>query len=44
MPVQPEPVGTLCVDVHVGARIRLRQKLLGVTLQMLADKIGVSFQ
>lgn len=39
----PEPAGPTPVDVHVGARIRMRRKMLGVTQQMLADKIGVTF-
>ena len=32
------------VDAHVGARIRLRRKLLGLSQQQLADKLGLTFQ
>ncbi len=32
------------VDVHVGARLRLRRTLLGMTQTMLGDRLGVSFQ
>jgi transcriptional regulator with XRE-family HTH domain len=32
------------VDVAVGARIRLRRKLLGVTQQELAQALGLTFQ
>lgn len=32
------------VDLHVGARIRLRRRLLGITQQGLADSLGVTFQ
>jgi len=32
------------VDVHVGARIRARRKLLGVSQQQLADAVGKTFQ
>lgn len=35
----PDPV-----DVHVGARVRLLRKRLGVTQQALADAIGLTFQ
>lgn len=36
--------GANVVDVHVGGRIRLRRKLLGMTQQQLAEALGVSFQ
>ncbi len=32
------------VDVHVGARIRQRRFLLGMTQQALASRLGVTFQ
>lgn len=32
------------VDIHVGARIRLRRKVLGTTQQQLADAVGLTFQ
>ncbi len=32
------------VDVHVGARLRVRRTLLGMTQTTLGDQLGVSFQ
>ena len=32
------------VDLHVGARIRLRRKILGVSQERLADALGLTFQ
>ena len=32
------------VDLHVGSRIRLRRKLLGVSQEQLADSLGLTFQ
>ncbi len=32
------------VDVHVGARMRLRRRVLGMKQEELADRIGVTFQ
>jgi transcriptional regulator with XRE-family HTH domain len=32
------------VDLHVGARIRMRRKLLGVSQERLADELGLTFQ
>ncbi len=32
------------VDVHVGARLRARRTLLGMTQTKLGDRLGVSFQ
>ena len=32
------------VDVHIGSRIRLRRKLIDMTQQELADKLGITFQ
>ncbi len=36
--------GPLPIDVHVGSRVRLRRRLLGLTLQTLAKAAGVSYQ
>ncbi len=32
------------IDIHVGARVRLRRNLLGLTLETLARAIGVTYQ
>jgi hypothetical protein len=32
------------IDVHVGARIRLRRTLLGISQVALAEAIGLTFQ
>lgn len=32
------------VDLHVGARIRMRRKLLGVSQERLAEDLGLTFQ
>jgi transcriptional regulator with XRE-family HTH domain len=32
------------IDVHVGARIRLRRTLLGISQEKLAETIGLTFQ
>lgn len=32
------------VDLHVGARIRLRRKMLGVSQERLAEQLGLTFQ
>jgi len=32
------------IDVHVGARIRLRRTLLGISQSVLAETIGLTFQ
>ena len=32
------------VDLHVGARIRMRRKLLGVSQERLAEQLGLTFQ
>jgi transcriptional regulator with XRE-family HTH domain len=32
------------IDVHVGARIRLRRTLLGISQEALAEVIGLTFQ
>ena len=32
------------VDIHVGARLRLRRKAMGLSQTQLADSIGITFQ
>ena len=32
------------VDVHVGARVRLRRKILKLSQEKLGDQLGVTFQ
>lgn len=32
------------VDVHVGSRIRMRRKLIGVSQEQLSDVLGLTFQ
>ncbi len=32
------------VDLHVGARVRMRRKLLGMSQEKLADALGLTFQ
>lgn len=32
------------IDIHVGSRVRLRRKLLGVSQEKLADALGLTFQ
>jgi len=32
------------VDLHVGKRIRMRRSLLGISQEMLAESVGVTFQ
>ncbi|MBV9996089.1 MAG: helix-turn-helix transcriptional regulator [Caulobacteraceae bacterium] len=32
------------VDLHVGARIRMRRRILGVSQERLADALGLTFQ
>ncbi|HYE01020.1 MAG TPA: helix-turn-helix transcriptional regulator [Alphaproteobacteria bacterium] len=38
------PSEELRVDAHVGARVRLRRKLLGLSQTALGDALGVAFQ
>ena len=38
------PRGPNPIDIHVGARVRLRRNLLGLTLQTLAKAVGVTYQ
>jgi transcriptional regulator with XRE-family HTH domain len=35
---------TSIIDHHVGKRLRRRRRLLGLTQQQLADRVGVRFQ
>ena len=32
------------IDLHVGARIRMRRRLLGVSQERLAEALGLTFQ
>jgi len=32
------------IDVHIGVRLRQRRVLLGITQEVLAQRIGISFQ
>jgi transcriptional regulator with XRE-family HTH domain len=32
------------VDLHVGSRVRMRRKLMGVSQEQLADSLGLTFQ
>ena len=32
------------IDQHVGAQVRLRRRMLGVSQEKLADKLGLTFQ
>jgi transcriptional regulator with XRE-family HTH domain len=36
--------GPLAVDMHVGARIRMRRRFLGISQQSLAAQLGITFQ
>ncbi len=38
------PHGPHPVDVHVGARLRLRRKMMGLSQSALGTKVGVTFQ
>jgi transcriptional regulator with XRE-family HTH domain len=42
----PDPLERLPnpVDLHVGARIRMRRKMLGVSQEKLAEELGLTFQ
>lgn len=46
-PIHPnrQPPGTSHpVDIHAGARLRDRRKLLGISQEQLADTVGLTFQ
>ena len=32
------------IDVHVGSRVQLRRKMLGITQEKLGDGLGITFQ
>jgi transcriptional regulator with XRE-family HTH domain len=36
---KPDPI-----DVHVGSRVKLHRKMLGITQEMLGDSLGITFQ
>jgi transcriptional regulator with XRE-family HTH domain len=40
----PEPRSPNAVDIHVGARIRMRRKMLNVSQEHLADSLKLTFQ
>jgi len=39
MPDTPHPI-----DIHVGARVRIRRRLLGITQERLGEALGLTFQ
>ncbi|WP_300542766.1 helix-turn-helix transcriptional regulator [Maricaulis sp.] len=41
---KPNPRGPNPIDIHVGARIRLRRQLLKMSQEKLGDELGVTFQ
>lgn len=44
MIAKPGPRSPNPVDVHVGARVRLRRKLLKMSQEKLGERLGVTFQ
>ena len=32
------------IDIHVGSRVRMRRKLMGVSQEKLAEALGLTFQ
>ena len=42
--VAKEIAGPNPIDLHVGSRIRLRRKVLGVSQESLASDLGLTFQ
>lgn len=44
MTPKPGPRSPNPVDVHVGARVRLRRKLLKMSQEKLGEQLGVTFQ
>lgn len=44
MPKPKRGSSTAVIDDHLGARIRERRIMLGLTQQQIADRIGVTFQ
>jgi transcriptional regulator with XRE-family HTH domain len=43
-PVLPTAKASTPVDVHIGQRLRMRRKLLGMSQEQLSDRVGVTFQ
>ena len=43
-PVSDKAEGPSPVDLHVGARIKLRRSLLGLSQERLGDSLGLTFQ
>lgn len=44
MAIKPGPRSANPVDVHVGARVRLRRKILKMSQEKLGEQLGVTFQ
>ncbi len=48
MPASREPVSRTGkpnpIDIHVGSRLRLRRKVLGLSQEKLGDSVGLTFQ
>ncbi len=44
MAAEPQESRPSPVDIHVGARIRLRRTLLGMSQERLGDALGLTFQ
>lgn len=42
--MKPNPRGANPIDVHVGARVRLRRQLLKMSQEKLGEELGVTFQ
>ena len=40
----PETRTPNVVDIHVGGRVRMRRKMLGISQETLADALGLTFQ
>ena len=40
----PEARTPNVVDIHVGGRVRMRRKMLGISQETLADALGLTFQ
>lgn len=43
-PVSRRGEGTHPIDIHVGARLRLRRTLLGLSQEKLGEAVGITFQ
>jgi len=44
MTALPETSSPNLVDIHVGGRVRMRRKMLGISQERLADALGLTFQ